>query len=141
MFTYKKHYSSQRPDGRHVSTLAAFMENMRHWKPELSLPEDLTVETFRCWQTKVAEKCIELLQMPQFSEQPDPVRLSTVQREGYRVEKWEFYPDDYTAVPFLILIPDSADAEHPVPGVMCLLGSNWSKEFAAGEPLIDHPNS
>lgn len=140
MLTYRKHFSSQRPDGRHVSTLAAFMENMRHWKPELALPEELTAEIFYEWQNKVAVKCRELMQMPEFTRQPEPVHLSTVHRENYRVEKWEFYPDDYTAVPFLILIPDFASANHPVPGVMCLLGSIWSKEFAAGEPLLEHPN-
>ena len=140
MFTYKENFSSKRTDGRHLSTFAGFMENLRHWKPELALPEKLTPELFREWQKKVTEKCIELMQMPEFTEQPEPVLLNTVQREGYRVEKWEFYPDDYTAVPFLILIPDIASAAHPVPGVICLLGSNWSKEFAAGEPLLDHPN-
>jgi hypothetical protein len=63
-----------------------------------------------------------------------------VQRDGYRVEKWEFYPDDYTAVPFLVMIPDGVTAENPAPTVLCYIGSATDKEFVAGEPQIDHPN-
>lgn len=78
--------------------------------------------------------------MPNPTQQPEPVCLSCIQREGYRVEKWEFYPDDYTAVPFLALIPDHASEDKPVPAVLCFLGSNHNKEFVAGEPLLNHPN-
>ena len=140
MLSYEKHFKSNRPDGRFVSSLAAYMEQLRHLKPELSLPAELTPEVFSRWQKKVAAKVLELLQMPEMTEQPDPVMLSSVQRDTYRVEKWEFYPDDYTAVPFLILIPDKASAENPVPAVLCFLGSNHNKEFVAGEALYDHPN-
>ena len=70
---------------------------------------------------------------------PPPVRLWREERDGYRLEKWEFYPDDYAAVPFLVLIPEGASAAHPVPGVLCLPGSNHSKESLAGEPLPPHP--
>lgn len=140
MLTYKEHFSSNRPDGRHVCTMAAQMEMFRHMEQKLALPEQLTPESFAEWRQQVADKQKELLCMPEFTEQPAPVLLSTVQRDGYRVEKWEFYPDDYTAVPFLALIPDGADAGHPVPGVMCFPGSNHSKELLAGEPQMDHPN-
>ena len=140
MLTYKEHFESKRHDGRNVCTMAAQMESFRNMKQKLALPDELTPETFKEWQEKVREKQIELLCMPEFTEQPAPVMLSCVQREGYRVEKWELYPDDYTAVPFLALIPDGADSEHPVPAVLCLPGSNHSKEFLAGEPQIDHPN-
>lgn len=78
--------------------------------------------------------------MPEPTPQPAPVLLSSVQRDGYRVEKWEFYPDDYFAVPYLALIPDGASKDNPVPGVPCFLGSNHTKEFSAGEPMPDHPN-
>jgi len=138
--TYEKDFKSHRPDGRHVSTLAAHMEMLRNLKPDLSCPENLTEESFKAWQEKVKARCRELLCMPEPTPQPDPVMLSCVQREGYRVEKWEYYPDDYSAVPFLALIPDGASEEKPVPAVMCLLGSNHPKEYAAGEPCEGHPN-
>lgn len=137
---YETHFASNRPDGRHVCTMAAQMAMMRDMKPLLALPESLTEASFRAWQEKVREKLTDLLCMPEFTEQPAPTLISRHQRDGYVCEKWEFYPDDYTAVPFLALIPDGASKEHPVPGVMCFLGSNHSKEFICGEEEIDHPN-
>ena len=138
--TYEEHFKSHRPDGRHVSTLAAHMEALRNLKPLCSFPKELTKENFSQFQQDVKKYALELLNMPEPTPQPAPVMLSSVQRNGYRVEKWEFYPDDYTAVPFLALIPDDASAENPVPAVLCYLGSNHPKEFNGGEPLPDHPN-
>lgn len=137
--TYEKNFAP-RADGRYVCTMAAHMAMLRDLKPALALPENLTAETFSAWQNDVKQALRKQLRMPQVGPQPAPVKLSSVQREGYRVEKWEFYPDDYTAVPFLALIPDGACAEKPTPAVMCYLGSVASKEFVCGEPTIDHPN-
>ena len=139
--TYEEHFKSTRPDGRHVSTLAAFMAQLRDMKPALSLPETLTEESFAAWQQAVTETLRAQLAMPKATPQPPPAMLSSHQREGYRVERWEFYPDDYTAVPFLVMIPDHATAENPVPGVMCYLGSGANKEFACDETQLPHPNS
>ena len=138
--TYEEHFKSNRPDGRFVSTFAAHMQWLRDLKPELALPEELTEESFAAWQQAVKAKLRQQLRMPKSTPQPAPVKLETRQREGYRVEKWEFYPDDYTAVPFLVMIPDGVDGEHPAPTVMCYIGSATDKEFVAGEPQIDHPN-
>ena len=66
--------------------------------------------------------------------------LSSVQRDGCHVEKWEFYTGDYNAIPFLALIPDGASKANPVPGVMCYPGTVTGKERLAGEPEINHPN-
>jgi len=140
MITFENQLKSNRPDGRYVCTMAAQMAMLRDLKQEYAFPENCTKETYAAWQTKIIDKQRELLHLPDFTPQPKPVMLSTVKRDGYRVEKWEFYPDDYTAVPFLALIPDEATKSHPVPGVMCFPGSNYSKEFTAGEPLLDHPN-
>ncbi len=111
------------------------MEMLRNYKPLLSLPEELTPEIFADWQNKVKEKVKELLCLPEITPQPAPKLLSSVQREGYRVEKWELYPDDYMAVPFLMLIPDSVNAGNKAPAVFCLPGAITSKEWLADEPL------
>ncbi|MBQ4321755.1 MAG: acetylxylan esterase [Oscillospiraceae bacterium] len=141
MDTVKNQFVSSRPDGRFTSSMAAHMEMLRREKPKLSLPENLTKENFPQWNAAVREKLRELLLLPEFTPQPSPVLLSSVQREGYRVDKWEFYPDDYTAASFLALIPDGADEHHPVPGVLCFPGSIFSKESLAGEPLSENPMS
>lgn len=139
--TDAEHFTSHRPDGRNASTLAALMEMMRQRPGDLNLPEQLDKETFAAWQQQVRVRAKELMNLPAPTPQPAPVMLSSVQREGYRVEKWEYYPDDYSVVPFLALIPDGVDAAHPAPAVMCMLGSNHTKEFSAAEPeLSSHPN-
>ncbi len=138
--SYETHFKSNRPDGRSYQTMAAFTEQLRQTEPELAMPENLDKEGFLAWQKKVKEKARELLCMPEFTEQPRPVLLNTVQREKYRVERWEFYPDDFTAVPVLMLIPNEASAENPVPGVFCCPGSVASKEFIADEPLLPPPH-
>ncbi len=136
-FSYEKDFKSHRSDGRHTYTLAAYMDYLRNLKPALSFPESASAAEFSAWQKKVRDKAWELLLLPPLSEQPAPVLLSVVQRDGYRVEKWEFYPDDYSAVPCLMLIPDKASASTPLPAVFCLPGSVGSKEFLADEPLLE----
>jgi hypothetical protein len=139
--SYETHYRSAREDGRHTATMAAFLERLRNTKPELSMPEDLDAQKFEKWKNQLRSKVHELLKLDLFAEeaksQPAPKLLYTVQRDGYRVEKWEFYPDAYSAVPMLALIPDGASAQEPVPAVMCFPGSTFSKELLAGEPLLD----
>ena len=85
----------------------------------------------------VKQKVEELLLLPEFTKQPEPKLLSRIKRDSYTVEKWEFYPDDYTAVPFLMLIPDGVSKDNPAPGVMCFPGSVFSMEFISGEPLLE----
>lgn len=138
--TYETHFKSNREDGRFVSSLAGFMEKLRNTKPLLEFDENINAENFEEWRSRVKEKYRELLCMPEFSNQPKPVKLSSAKRDGYTVEKWELYPDEYLAVPFLVLIPDGASRENKVPGVMCLPGSVFSKEYLAGEELLEPPN-
>ena len=137
--SYETHFRSGRPDGRYLSAMAAQMARLRDLKPKLALPADLTPEAFPAWQSQVRERVRALLQLPEMTPQPAPVRLDSVRRDGYTVERWELYPDDYSVVPFLMLIPDGVRAENPAPGVLCQPGSTHSKELLAGEPLLDMP--
>ncbi len=135
MMTYDD-FKSKRPDGRVYSPWAVHMEHMRKLKFGLEFSPDMTPEEFFEWQKKVKEKAIEILKMPESSPQPAPKKISSVKRDTYTVEKWEYYPDDYLVIPFLILIPDTATKENPAPGVLCYPGSCYNKEELAGEPLI-----
>lgn len=137
-YTYEEHFKSKRPDGRMTASLASFMEQLRRTKPELALPEQLDAESFADWQKRVKERLEALLCIPEPTPQPDPVLLSSVQRDGYRAETWECYPDDVTALPVLMLIPDKASSENKLPAVFCFPGSIFGKEFICGEPLPDH---
>lgn len=138
--TYEKNFSSPRADGRHVCTMAAHMAILRDISPIFALPNELTLQSFNDWKNNLKNKLYSQLNLPKVTPQPSPKLIYSKQREGYRAEKWEFYPDDYTAVPFIALIPDKATAKHPAPAVMCFLDSFENKEFVAGEPQLNHPN-
>ena len=138
--SYESHFKSKRKDGRFVTSFAAFSEKMRNISPRLSLPKSLSLEGYNKWQNEVRAKYRELLRIPPVTLQEPPVLLKTEKREGYWAEKWEFYPDEYTAVPFIVLIPDEASSDNRVPGVLCLPGSFHSKEFISGEPLLEPQN-
>lgn len=140
MLSWEKQFSSRRADGRYTGTLAAWMAEMRNLSIRLAFTPECTrsPETFRQWQQTVRARLVELLKMPQAKPQPPPRRLSAQPRDGYTVERWEFYPDDYSAVPFLLLRPEPLAA--PAPGILCVPGSAVSKELLAGEPLLDNPN-
>ena len=140
MFTWEKHFRSNRPDGRLETSLAAVRSQLRSLTPALAFDESFTLEEFADWRAKVRAKLAEIMRFPPITEQPRPVLLETHQRDGYRVEKWEFYPDDWSAVPVLILVPDGVTDTSPAPAMLCFPGSASPKESLAGEPLIEHPN-
>lgn len=142
--TYETHYRSSREDGRHVSTMASFLEMLRNSETELALPNDISKNNFDEWRNNLKNKVRELLRLDFFEKQakgqPSPRLISSTKRDAYRVERWELYPDPYSAVPFLALIPDGACSDKKVPTVMCFPGSTFSKEFLAGEPFLDMEN-
>ena len=43
--TYGTHYKSLREDGRHVSTMAAYMDMLRNSEAALALPEELSQDS------------------------------------------------------------------------------------------------
>ncbi len=90
--SYEKNFKSDRKDGRHISTMAAHMEMLRDLRPKLALPEDLTKESFCEWKAKVRAKLQELLLMPEFTDQPEPVFISREKRDGYSLEKLGVLP-------------------------------------------------
>ena len=73
---------------------------------------------------------------PEVPAQPEPKRIWSKPREGYRLERWEAYPEPYSVVPYYVLIPDGVSQQSPAPGVICFPGSTWSKEGLAGEPEL-----
>jgi len=140
MFTWEKDFQPTREDGRYLTTLAAEFSRLRNLKPEFSYNADFQKEDVELWRKKVKAKLVELMQFPVFTKQPAPVMIWKAQRDGYRVERWEFYPEDYNVVPVLILIPDGVSAKNPAPGMLCFPGSNTCKELLAGEEHGLHPN-
>ena len=139
-FSWENNFCSKRSDGRHISTLASTMARIRDMKPALEFLTEFDKEQFQNWKSKVKNKLHELMCFPEFTEQPAPVMIKVVNRDGYQVQHWEFFPDDWSVVPVLMLVPDGISCDNKAPGVLCFPGSASSKEFLAGESLLDHPN-
>ena len=133
-------FESGRPDGRFVHIEGLVHKWLKEQKPALAFDPEMTPDAFAAWRERVAEKAVELLQFPQdVPEQPAPKRLWAKRRDGYELQKWEAYPEPYSVVPFLVLVPDGVNADKPGPAVMCFPGSQSSKELLAGEPeVVDH---
>jgi hypothetical protein len=105
-------------------------------RPKLAFGPNITREAFPAWQKAVREKLLDLMCFPEVERQPPPKRIWSQPREGYRLERWEAYPEPYSVVPFLLLVPDGVSPQSPAPAVMCFPGSNSSKELLAGEPEL-----
>ena len=67
--------------------------------------------------------------------QPKPKMISDEPRKGYRLQRWELYPEPDSVVPMMLLVPDTASPKRPAPAVLCLPGSDHPNEVLAGEPL------
>ncbi len=58
--------------------------------------------------------------------------LEKIRRDGYTREKIIFNPDAFSSIPAYVLIPDSANADTPVPAVLCAHGHGVGKDGAVG---------
>lgn len=125
---------TDRPDGRFLSTYGVVHAMLSHIKPECAFQPDMTYEEFREWQHKVRKSMQEIMKFPEVKDIPSPKRLYSKQRDGYKLEKWEFYPLPQCVSTFLVLTPDSL--RQPVPAILCIPGSGGSKEGLAGEPGV-----
>lgn len=128
---------AQRTDGREISTYAIVHEMLKQTTPRYAYREGLSKKEFKQWQQQLRRAMADLMNFPEVKGQPHPRCIRTEQREGYTLEKWEFYPFSKAVGTFLVLKPDSL--RKAVPAVLCIPGSGRTKEGLAGEPGI-HPS-
>jgi len=130
-------FTSQRPDGRHANTLASVYHRLKHNEPKLAFDPAVSPAQFARWKTKVRAKLRELMHFPKTATQPKPRMIFSQPRDGYRLERWELFPEDGVVTPILMLVPDNASEQNKAPAVLCIPGSSNSKESLAGEPELD----
>ncbi|HAB41324.1 MAG TPA: hypothetical protein DCE24_05655 [Porphyromonadaceae bacterium] len=120
-------------DGLSRTTRSAVEGLMRRNPPRLTFsPAKVSADSFPAWQAQMKTAMERLMRHPQ-AQAASPRLIKRVKREGYTLEKWESYPLDSTAVPFLVLIPYGADAARPLPAALCIPGFGQTKELLAGE--------
>ncbi len=129
--------STDRQDGRYISTRGVVHALMKRNVPAYAFHSDFSQREFNYWKEGLRGKMKDLMRHPNLRDLPAPKRVSCEKREGYRIEKWESYPLPECVVPFLMLIPDQVNAGNPVPGVLCIPGSGRTKESLAGEPELE----
>lgn len=122
---------SNRVDGRFVSTYGIVHEMLKDFHPKYAYHAGMTAAEFAQWQDNVRDAMKEIMCFPEIEGQPAPVCVKKEQREGYTVEKWEFYPLPKAVSTFLVLKPDGLSSA--VPAVLCIPGSGQTKEEIAGE--------
>ena len=130
---------TDRADGRFMHTDVFLKHHYKTFRPKLEYKTGMTPEEYDTWREKVKEKLLEILRFPapeDLPPQPEPVMLWEEAREGYKIQKWEAFPEPYAVIPFLVLIPDGVDALHPAPTVLCSPGTWHSKESLCDEPDI-----
>lgn len=123
---------SVREDGRFLSSYGVVHAMLRNTEPRYAFHSDFSPKEFRKWQKGLRHAMEEIMKFPQIKNSPAPVCIKREQREGYRLEKWEFYPLPECVSTFLVLIPDNINK--PVPAILCIPGSGGNKEELAGEP-------
>ncbi len=126
-------YTSGRDDGRFISSTAFIHAYLKHLEPKLAFDPTMPRDKVDAWRDAVRDKLRELMRFPDIPPQPQPKRIWTKQRKGYRLERWEAYPEPFSVVPFLVLIPDGVSKTSPAPAALCCPGSSSSKENLAGE--------
>ena len=129
-------FESRHNDNRFVSSAAFLHNKMKQTKPKLAFERDMSIDKFYNWQKQVRIKIKELMQFPKTPPQPEPRKLFESKRNGYILQKWELYPEEWSVVPFLVLIPDTVSESNPGGAVLCFPGSNGTKELLAGEPEL-----
>lgn len=132
--------TTNRADGRFTSTIGTVRSWMMPNQPRLTFrPDSLPdAESLAQWRDSMSVAMTRLMRHPQAPDAP-AVKVKTVQRDGYTVEKWETYPLPGSVVPVLVLVPDGVSESNPARGaVLCIPGSGQTKELMAGENWGDY---
>lgn len=125
---------SDRPDGRMATTAGLVHHRLRTLKPELSFNPDFTPRQFEAWKRAVRSRLRRLVGVARVPAQPAPKMVSDEPRDGYRLQRWELYPEPDCVESMLLLVPDGVSPRNRAPAVLCLPGSDHPNERVAGEP-------
>ena len=99
---------TDREDGRFMHTDVFLKHHYKTFRPKLEYKSGMTPEQYDAWREKVKEKLLEILRFPapeDLPPQPAPVMLWEEARDGYKIQKWEAFPEPYAVIPFLVLVP------------------------------------
>lgn len=128
-------FNVAKADDTSTSTREAVLGIMKRNVPRLTVDTTMNAEELAKWREQMAEAMSALMKFPE-KEYAAPKKIGEKQRDGYRVERWQSYPLEGSAVNFLVLIPDGVSEASPAKGgVLCIPGFGQTKELVAGERI------
>lgn len=134
-------FTTDRADGRYVSSRAIAHRLMKSQPPRLQYHSGMNATEFEDWKSDVAATMKKLMAHPDSVSVAEAKKIGEWKRDGYTLQKWESYPFAEAVVPFLVLVPDNVSADNPAPGILCIPGYGQTKELLAGETAIDPDSS
>lgn len=128
-------FETRRADGHFENHMAFAWDYVRRLVPEYSFDKLKDASELPAWRAKVRTKLWELLTLPEKIPVPEFKLLREEVRDGYRLCRYEFCPEERLVVSILVLVPNGAIVgKAKVPAVVCLPGSGASLNSLAGEP-------
>ena len=130
----EKEYSrpiSSREDGRFLSSYGIVHDMIHELQPKYAYHDHMNKRKFLKWQKNVSNAMKTLMNFPVVQDQPKPKLVETSPRDGYVLEKWEFYPFQHSVSTFLVLKPNHINK--PTAAFLCIPGSGRTKEGLVGE--------
>ncbi len=128
---------ANRPDGNHVSSYAIAHNLVNQTTPACQFDPSMNAEQFTQWQAKVRSAMKKLMKFPVHQSISQPTLVKSVQRNGYKIERWDAYPFKGAVAPYFVMIPDQIAKDQQSPVIMCIPGSGQTKELLAGETSPD----
>ena len=125
----------ERADASSVHTRVYMHHFFKNSPPRLAYASKPSSLSFDMWKQRVSDKVLDLMNWPDL-QVDNARRVNSSQRDGYKVERWEFMPAQGMCVPFLVLVPDKASRRNPVPAILCIPGWGQTKESLASEPSV-----
>lgn len=124
---------AQTNDNHSTDTRTAVLNLMKSRVPRLSADTTMTANELSAWREASAEAMKRLMHHPD-KEAAQAKKIGEAARDGYRIERWQSYPLEGSAVNFYVLIPNGVDEQNPSRGgVLCIPGFGQTKELLAGE--------
>lgn len=126
----------ERADGSSICTRTYLQELFRKSPPRLAYSSKKKSLKFSKWRKQIGKRMNELMNWGSININ-SAHKLSEIQRDGYRTERWEYEPVKGMVIPYLVLVPDGVDTSHPSPAILCIPGWGQYKEHVASEPYLE----
>ena len=123
--------TTDREDGRYISTYGVVHNMLKNTTPKCAFNPNFSHKQFVAWRKQVRSAMEEIMCHPKVKNQPKPIRVAEVKKDGYSLETWEAYPFEGCVTRFKVMIPDGLKG--PTPAVLCIPGSGSAKEHLTGE--------